>query len=112
MQFGTDFSCSFCGHQFDEEQRAPRLLDKCKHYFCSSCIGKQLEINKTHIICMTCSTKTEGTSLVSFPLNQDLLFELSKQQQGFPENTDSTLEDGTTLQVKEEVYPNGDRYKG
>ncbi|XP_068699703.1 tripartite motif-containing protein 2-like [Montipora foliosa] len=64
--------CSICCEKFDDQQHCPRLLPRCGHSFCTSCL--QSLLTKNSINCPTCrSAVSAPAGLATLPKNFALL---------------------------------------
>ncbi|XP_068699698.1 E3 ubiquitin-protein ligase TRIM45-like isoform X2 [Montipora foliosa] len=64
--------CSICCEKFDDQQHCPRLLPRCGHSFCTSCL--QSLLNNNGINCPTCrSAVSAPAGLATLPKNFALL---------------------------------------
>ena len=74
--------CSICCEKFDDQQHCPRLLPRCGHSFCTSCL--QSLLNNNAINCPTCrSAVSAPAGLATLPKNfalLDILFTVPQKE--------------------------------
>lgn len=90
-------SCKFCQNLFDCKERVPRMIFKCGHSICTSCLKIYLNSNKENFICPEDNKKIEikDKNLDSFPQNYALVNIIQQkdnsEKKTFEENTFKNL---------------------
>lgn len=78
MDFDEDYRCQFCHEFYDNDIHCPRILPKCGHTICTSCIMNKVKSKEEAIVCPDDNIITDNIqSLECLPINKTLLSILS-----------------------------------